>query len=66
MKKVIIINGPNLNLLGKREEKIYGEKSFDDLKKELEKISKGKAELLYFQSNHEGELIDLLHDARRC
>jgi len=61
MKKVIIINGPNLNLLGKREEKIYGEKSFDDLKKELEKISKGKAELLYFQSNHEGEIIDKIH-----
>lgn len=61
MKKVIIINGPNLNLLGKREEKIYGSKSFDDLKKELEKMSKGKIELSYFQSNHEGEIIDKIH-----
>jgi 3-dehydroquinate dehydratase-2 len=61
MKKVIIINGPNLNLLGKREEKIYGSKSFDDLKNELEKIAEGKVELSYFQSNHEGEIIDKIH-----
>jgi 3-dehydroquinate dehydratase-2 len=61
MKKVIIINGPNLNLLGKREEKIYGSKSFDDLKEELEKMAEGKVELSYFQSNHEGEIIDKVH-----
>jgi 3-dehydroquinate dehydratase-2 len=61
MKKVIIINGPNLNLLGKREEKIYGKKSFEDIKKDLENIVKGKAKLLYFQSNHEGEIIDRIH-----
>ncbi len=58
MKKIIIINGPNLNLLGQREEKIYGNRSFEDLKKELDELSKGKAELIYFQSNHEGEIID--------
>ena len=61
MKSVIIINGPNLNLLGKREEKIYGGKSFDDLKKELEIMVKGKIKLSYFQSNHEGEIIDKIH-----
>ena len=61
MKKVIIINGPNLNLLGQREEKIYGSKSFEDLKKELDELSKDKAELSYFQSNHEGEIIDKIH-----
>ena len=61
MKKVIIINGPNLNLLGRREKDIYGKKSFDDIKKDLDKIVKGKAELLYFQSNHEGEIIDKIH-----
>ena len=61
MKKIIIINGPNLNLLGLREEKIYGSKSFEDLKKELDEMSKDKAELLYFQSNHEGEIIDKIH-----
>jgi len=61
MKKVIIINGPNLNLVGKREEKIYGSKSFDDLEKELKKMAEGKVELSYFQSNHEGEIIDKIH-----
>jgi len=61
MKKIIIINGPNLNLLGQREEEIYGSKGFEDLKKELDELSKDKAELLYFQSNHEGEIIDKIH-----
>jgi len=61
MKKIIIINGPNLNLLGQREEEIYGARSFEDLKKELDELSKDKAELLYFQSNHEGEIIDKIH-----
>lgn len=62
MKKIIIINGPNLNLLGRREESVYGSKNFDDVKKELDEIAKGKAELQYFQSNHEGELIDKIHN----
>jgi 3-dehydroquinate dehydratase II len=62
MKRIIIINGPNLNLLGKREKEIYGEKSFNDLKRELDEMVKGKAELLYFQSNHEGEIIDKIHE----
>jgi len=62
MKKVIVINGPNLNLLGSREKEIYGEISFEKLKKELEKIAKGKAQILYFQSNHEGEIIDKIHE----
>ncbi|MFA5014259.1 MAG: type II 3-dehydroquinate dehydratase [Actinomycetota bacterium] len=61
MKKIIIMNGPNLNLLGQREEKIYGNKSFEDLRKELEELSKNRAELSYFQSNHEGEIIDKIH-----
>ena len=61
MKKIIIINGPNLNLLGQREEKIYGARSSEDLKKELDEMSKDKAELSYFQSNHEGEIIDKIH-----
>ncbi len=61
MKKIIIINGPNLNLLGQREENIYGSKSIDDIKEELDEIAKGRAELSYFQSNHEGEIIDKIH-----
>lgn len=65
MKKIIIINGPNLNLLGGREEGIYGSRSFDDIREELDKIAKNKVELLYFQSNHEGEIIDKIHDCIR-
>jgi len=60
--KIIIINGPNLNLLGKREPGIYGdltfEAYFDQLKGKYPKI-----ELEYFQSNIEGEIIDKLHEA---
>lgn len=58
--KLLIINGPNLNLLGKREPEIYGHETFEnflsDLKKEFPKI-----ELEYFQSNVEGEIINCLH-----
>ncbi|NNE33543.1 MAG: type II 3-dehydroquinate dehydratase, partial [Winogradskyella sp.] len=61
MKKYIIINGPNLNLLGKREPEIYGNQGFeaylDDLKSKHSSI-----QLDYFQSNIEGEIIDKLHD----
>jgi len=59
--KIVIINGPNLNLLGKREPGIYGsltfETYFDQLKEKYPKI-----ELEYFQSNIEGEIIDKLHE----
>lgn len=59
--KIIIINGPNLNLLGKREPEIYGANSFDDYFKELQnKFS--DVDLSYFQSNIEGEIIDKLHE----
>ena len=59
--KVIIINGPNLNLLGKREPSIYGNVSFDDyLKKLRQQFTHLKIE--YFQSNIEGELINKLHN----
>ncbi|MDX8554084.1 type II 3-dehydroquinate dehydratase [Tenacibaculum sp. 1B UA] len=61
MKKIIIINGPNLNLLGKREPEIYGSNSFDDFFKELKNNYKN-AILEYFQSNIEGEIIDKLHE----
>ncbi len=61
MKKIIIINGPNLNLLGKREPTIYGSNSFEDFFKELKKKYTA-VELEYFQSNIEGELINKLHE----
>jgi 3-dehydroquinate dehydratase II len=59
--KIIIINGPNLNLLGKREPEIYGSETFEDVLKKL-KIKFPQVDLLYFQSNIEGELIDKLHE----
>ena len=60
--KILIINGPNLNLLGIREPEVYGKQSFTEY---LEVLKKGFpfAEIDYFQSNHEGELIDKLHSA---
>lgn len=59
--KLIIINGPNLNLLGKREPKIYGSSSFEETFNLLkEKYSQLK--LTYYQSNIEGEIIDKLHE----
>ena len=59
--KILILNGPNLNLLGKREPEIYGSDSFEDyLDSLIKKYS--SIELEYFQSNHEGELIDKLHE----
>lgn len=61
MKKIIIINGPNLNLLGKREPEIYGPSSFEDFFKELKETYK-TIELSYFQSNIEGKLINKLHE----
>lgn len=61
MKKIIIINGPNLNLLGKREPEIYGANSFEDFFKTL-KERFITTELHYYQSNIEGELIDKLHE----
>ncbi len=59
--KVMIINGPNLNLLGKREEAIYGNISFDDYLKTL-KDEFPKLEIDFYQSNVEGELINKLQE----
>lgn len=58
----MIINGPNLNLLGIREKSIYGDSSFEQFFQSLQNKFKGKAELTYYQSNVEGELINRLHE----
>ncbi len=60
--KVLIINGPNLNLLGKRNPRVYGQKSLEDVNTFIKAYFK-KVELDFFQSNHEGEIIDKLHSA---
>lgn len=56
-----IVNGPNLNLLGKREPEIYGHRSFKDFFSDLESEFNEET-LIYFQSNHEGALIDYLQE----
>lgn len=60
--KLLIINGPNLNLLGKREPEIYGDTTFEGFFESLQKRFP-TISLSYFQSNIEGELIDILHQA---
>ena len=59
--KILILNGPNLNLLGKREPEIYGSQTFEEYLEELKGNYKNIS-LEYFQSNHEGDLIDKLHE----
>lgn len=59
--KICIINGPNLNLLGKREPEVYGDQSFDDYFAKLQ-FKFGKVELEHFQSNIEGELIGKIQE----
>lgn len=66
MKDVLIINGPNLNLLGEREPGIYGSDTYasvcEEIKAEAKKLGFDSCEC--FQSNHEGEMIDKIHAAR--
>jgi len=61
--KILIINGPNLNLLGKREPGIYGNQTFEDFFKDLKKRWSNDVELSYYQSNIEGELITKIQEA---
>jgi len=63
--KILVLHGPNLNLLGKREPEIYGKATLDDINTQL--VNKAAAlgiEIQCLQSNHEGALIDAIHDAR--
>ena len=65
-KKIYILNGPNLNLLGEREPEIYGRSSLKDVEKSLNKIAKtNNLEIMFEQSNHEGELIELIQTASK-
>lgn len=60
--KLLLLNGPNLNLLGKREPGVYGNQSFEDFFSELQ-LQFTNITLMYFQSNIEGELIDKIQEA---
>lgn len=64
MKKVLLLNGPNLNLLGTREPGIYGGDTLKDVEEKVSKLGGTLGwEVFCFQSNHEGELIDQIHEA---
>ena len=63
MKKIAVINGPNLNMLGKRESQIYGNKSLDEINNELKEIvGNNEIDICFFQSNHEGKLVDYIQE----
>lgn len=63
--KILVINGPNLNLLGEREPAVYGDNSLKAINVELsDKAQELGVEIYFFQSNHEGTIIDRLHEAR--
>ena len=62
---ILVINGPNLNLLGEREISIYGNNTLDELMTWLETSTEGEShKFKFYQSNHEGEIIDIIHDER--
>ena len=64
MKRILIVNGPNLNMLGIREPDIYGEKTYKDLCGMIEEYAKErKIKVDFVQSNHEGDLVDAIQDA---
>ncbi len=65
IKRLLIVHGPNLNLLGEREPEIYGYKTLDDINKDIEShTSQFDIECIFFQSNHEGSIIDKIHEQR--
>lgn len=65
-RKILIINGPNLNLLGQREPDIYGKMTLKEIEEKIEVIALQKGVgTEWFQSNHEGEIIEKIHNAKR-
>ncbi|MCY4655658.1 MAG: type II 3-dehydroquinate dehydratase [Gammaproteobacteria bacterium] len=64
MQKILVLNGPNLNLLGSREPQTYGSDTLDSVLERLQSIaSEQDVSIHHVQSNHEGEIIDAIHDA---
>jgi len=64
MTKILLLHGPNLNLLGQREPAVYGRHTLDDINQALQEMAAAHdAELRIVQSNHEGALIDAIHEA---
>ena len=64
-KKILVINGPNLNLTGIRKKSVYGGETLKQINDELKIYGKARGVKMYFfQSNHEGDIIDMIHDSR--
>ncbi|MBF0122909.1 MAG: type II 3-dehydroquinate dehydratase [Candidatus Omnitrophica bacterium] len=63
MKKILVIHGPNLNLLGQREPSIYGAATLDEINQKLTKVAQDFVELVILQSNHEGDIVDAIGKA---
>lgn len=64
-KKILVINGPNMNLLGEREPDIYGKKSLKEIEKEMvEFCSEAGIDVEFFQSNHEGAIVDKIGESK--
>ena len=62
--KILVINGPNMNMLGVREPDIYGKETYADLVEKIQKYADEKGvEVEFFQSNHEGAIVDIIHEA---
>ncbi|MHB8895128.1 MAG: type II 3-dehydroquinate dehydratase [Candidatus Geothermincolia bacterium] len=66
MFRIVIINGPNLNLLGERDPSIYGSRTLDDINSDIAvRARELNVQVVFFQSNHEGALIDKIHAERK-
>ena len=63
--KILVLNGPNLNMTGIRKKNVYGAETLEDINKELKAYGGERgAEMSFFQSNHEGAIIDVIHESR--
>ena len=66
MKTIYLLNGPNLNLLGKRQPEIYGHETLDDVARMCQEACAEGFEIKALQSNHEGQIVDWIHQAREA
>ncbi|MEQ9695978.1 type II 3-dehydroquinate dehydratase [Shimia sp. SDUM112013] len=64
MPSLLILNGPNLNLLGQRQPEVYGKTTLEDIRSRCMAHAEGKCALAFEQSNHEGTLVDMIHAAK--
>ncbi len=63
--KILVLNGPNLNMTGIRKTNVYGAQTLDDINNELKAYGESKGcEMYFYQSNHEGALIDVIHESK--